>query len=153
MLDHRSWIWSMERLYIFWALRWDQCLWGGIRKLSLQIVLFTNILLALRNFTCSLLTQMHPLKKNKIELQTNSFVLPKHSWLCCFPLPEAILVKKTNFPSPNSYQLPRAPWLWVELHVKLPLPCRELFWLQLAQVLPVSCNSWKSTHTQLLCCI
>lgn len=70
-------------------------------------------------------------------------MLPKHSWLCCFPLPEATLVKKMNFPSPSSYQLPAAPWLWVELHAELPLPCRELFWLQLAQVLSIPYN----THT------
>lgn len=54
---------------------------------------------------------------------------------CIVHLPGATPLKKTNSPSPSSYQLPMAPELWLLLHVHLPSPCWDCFWIELMQVL------------------
>lgn len=54
---------------------------------------------------------------------------------CIVHLPGATPLKKTNSPSPSSYQLPMATELWLLLHVHLPSPCWDCFWIELMQVL------------------
>lgn len=64
------------------------------------------------------------------QLQSTLFI---YTWLCGLAQlltnwgsgrgRGATLIKKTDFPSPGNYQLPRAPHLWVGLFAHLPFPC------------------------------
>lgn len=79
--------------------------------------------------TASLSTQLYVLFKKK---KKESNLYHSDTLECGVAPPAAISLKKTNAPSPSSYQLPIGPQLGVGLHEHLLALCWAFLWLALA---------------------
>lgn len=84
------------------------------------------------------------------------FVLLTYSWICgplnIVNLPGTTSLKKTDFPSPNSCQLPIAPHLGVRLHAHLPSLHWDFIWLEFAQVFCMMLQTSYVLETLFPCC-
>lgn len=96
------------------------------------------------------LTQTHPTfptPQKSFVLKNSSFSKLCSSYCSVWPStgvlkPKGHISKENWLSAPNSYQLPKAPWLGVRHHVHIPFPCWDFVWLEFMLVLNLWSQLW-----------